>query len=133
MKIKKGTNRIVFVLNNCVVKIPNFTHSWYNFITGLLANMQEHVTWKWNSGKYESSRSKYLCPVIFGCWGGWFVVMVKCDELIGDTIRSKEDLDNTEHERFFPGDDTVANYGFIKDRLVKLDYGSVVCRITNSK
>ena len=132
MKIKKGTNRLVFIFKKYVIKIPNFTYSWTNFITGILANLRENNTWKWNSGKYESGRSIYLCPVLFGCWGGWFIVMAKCDEMIGDVVRKDSELDTSQHRRFFPGDDHTCNYGFYKGRLVKLDYGSVDCRITDS-
>lgn len=95
MKInRKGATRIVFVFDKIVIKIPNFTCQWDHFLMGLLSNIQENKLWKWNTGKFESGRSKYLCPVKWCSFGGWFLIMVKCDELIGDKIRSKEDLDS---------------------------------------
>jgi len=96
-------------------------HSWYNFISGILANMKERNTWRFNSGKYEQGKSKLLCPVLFCGFGGLFIVMRTVDYTIKDCDYTEWDC--SEHIEHFGGDDTVSNYGILSGRLVKIDYG----------
>lgn len=121
MKVNlKGITRIVLELDEVVIKIPNFTCQWNHFLKGLIANMEEDKTWKYNSGKYEKGHSHLLCPVLFCSWGGWFLIMKKaivCD--------SESQIDCTEHIKYFKGDDKPHNYGMIAKNLVKIDYGDL--------
>lgn len=36
-----------------------------------------------------------------------------------------QDLDISEHKKYFPGDDTMSNYGMIDGGIVKIDYGQL--------
>jgi len=122
-----GCTRVVLVFESYVLKIPRFTYSWSHFLKGLLANMQERDCWKWNSGKYEKGDSHLLCPVIWGSWGGWLLIMKRADV--------KRHLDEVYKEKRkycyatiinagFGGDDKPENYGYLNNKLVKVDYGS---------
>lgn len=138
-----GSTRIVFIFKSVVIKIPNFTHSWQNFLKGLIANMSERRTWKYNSGKYETGYSFLLCPVMWSSWGGWIVVMKRADMYrheyeiralpemkmmvdhnasmlaykIWAEMRYKEWI-----EAGFNSDIKVDNFGYYENRLVKIDY-----------
>lgn len=121
---RKGVTRIVIEFKKVVVKIPNFTYSWENFLSGILANIRERDLWKYNSGVYENfDQSKWLCPVLWGSIGGWIIVMKKVDRVL--TSEESELSYNHECIPFFGGDDKPENYGFIADRIVKIDYGNV--------
>lgn len=124
MKIsRKGVTRIVIILRRYVIKIPNFTCQWSHFLRGLIGNMSENQTWKWNSGKYETGKSHLLCPVLWCSWGGWILIMKRVDELITDDNREFWDCD--EHIKFFKGDDSISNYGILSGKLVKIDYADL--------
>lgn len=124
MKINlNGVTRIVIELRRVVIKIPNFTTQWDHFIRGILANINENQTWKWNSGDYEKGKSHLLCPVLWCSWGGWFLIMKKVDSLITD--ENIHLWDCQEHKIYFKGDDTVSNYGFLDGKLVKIDYADL--------
>ncbi len=131
MKINMGgTTRIVFVFKNIVVKIPKFTYSWEHFLKGLIANIGENKTWKYNSGKHERGRSHLLCPVLWCSWGGWILVMKRADvgQWIREVIDMPESPDETEkmYSRWivagFGGDDKADSYGYLNGHLVKVDY-----------
>jgi hypothetical protein len=123
MMIKTGITRIVFVLETRVVKIPNFFYSWQSFLRGILANISEGQTWRWNSGKYERGKSHLLCPVILTSWGGWILIMRKAETAI--FYEDGREFDFSKHIAEFPGDDKPSNYGFLEGRLVKIDYGQL--------
>jgi hypothetical protein len=118
---RNGCTRYVFILRNVVVKIPKPSYNWQNFLKGIIANIHESETWRFNSGKYEKGNSHLLCPVLWCSWGGWVLVMRKVDELITEENINK--FDCTEHIKHFEGDDTISNYGILKGKLVKIDYG----------
>lgn len=123
MICNKGVTRIVFILKHVVIKIPKFTCQWEHFIKGLLANISENKTWKYNSGEYESGKSHLLCPVVWCSWGGWILVMKKVDRCLQYDEWDKWDI--SEHRKHFEGDDTVSNYGILNNKLVKIDYGQL--------
>jgi hypothetical protein len=121
---RKGVTRIVFVFENVVVKIPNFLGKWEHFLYGLIGNVNEKKTWRYNSGKFEKGTSHLLCPVSWCSWGGWVLVMKKAKTL---TEREWEEMPYfaDEHRKHFLGDDTISNYGIFEGRLVKIDYGEL--------
>lgn len=124
MKInRKGVTRIVIELNKVVIKIPNFTCQWSHFLRGLIGNISENQTWKWNSGKFEKGTSHLLCPVIWCSYGGWILIMRKVDELITEENRTQWNCE--EHTKHFQGDDSISNYGILNGRLVKIDYADL--------
>lgn len=122
MKVNmKGVTRIVLVGRRVVIKIPNFTCQWSHFLKGLLANIHEGRTWRYNSGEYEKGISHLLCPVLFTSWGGWMLVMRKATPLTRSDWDKLDDISS--HTLHFPGDDTISNYGYLDGKLVKIDYG----------
>lgn len=131
MKINlKGVTRIVLIFNKFVIKIPNFTYSWHHFLKGLVANINENHTWKYNSGKYERGKSYLLCPVRWASWGGWILIQGRAN--IKVTYENREEFDFSEHILEFEGDDTISNYGEYEGRLVKIDYGDLDIKTTPS-
>jgi hypothetical protein len=120
---RKGVTRIVIELRSVVVKIPNFTCQWSHFLRGIIGNISENQTWKWNSGKFEKGTSHLLCPVVWCSLGGWILIMKKAKPI---TIEQWEAItDISEFKKHFGGDDTMSNYGYYKNRLVKLDYADL--------
>lgn len=123
MKISlKGVTRIVIVFKNVVIKIPNFTCQWDHFLKGIIGNINENKTWKYNSGAFEKGTSYLLCPVIWCSLGGWILIMKRAVPL---TIDQWETTYIPEHKKHFPGDDTLSNYGYLSGRLVKIDYADL--------
>lgn len=118
----KGVTRIVIILKKVVIKIPNFTCQWDHFLKGLIGNIHESKTWRYNSGKYESGTSHLLCPVLWCSWGGWILVMKRAVPLTQDLW---ETTFIPEHKRHYPGDDTLSNYGYLNGCLVKIDYADL--------
>lgn len=120
---RKGCTRLVFIFKNIVIKVPNFTCQWNLFLRGLLANMQEDQTWRWNSGVNEGGNSHLLCPVIWCSWGGWILVMKKAEVFDMDAPHDIIDY-QIWRTAGFGGDDKPCNYGMLEGRVVKIDYGS---------
>lgn len=114
----RGATRVVIVLRHYVIKIPTFK-SWKLFLHGLLANLQER--------QMSTINDAALCPVISGSRIGLFVIMPRCEpvnhrglfftELCRLKIRGKLP------EEFYLRDAKPENFGYLKCRLVKLDYG----------
>lgn len=124
MKInRKGCTRIVLEFENIVIKIPNFLNAWEHFLKGIIGNIEENNTWKYNSGEFESGLSYLLCPVKWCSIGGWILVMEKVDEVLN--YDNKHLWDYNEHVRYFKGDDTPHNYGILKGKVVKIDYAEL--------
>lgn len=124
MKINfKGVTRIVIVFKTVVVKMPK-PFVWNHFLRGVLGNIEEARTWKWNSGKYERGLSHLLCPVVWVSWGGWILIMKKARTLTEDEW-FVTDYSVEEHLREFAGDDSIRNYGYYQGRLVKIDYADL--------
>ena len=128
MKIKRnGICRIVFLIGEYAIKVPNFTYCWHHFLQGLLSNINENKTWKYNG--FDKNRKKVrddlLCPVIWCSWGGWILVMKKA---VPCTFVS-EGGDYIDFSKWivcgWGGDDKADNYGYIDNKIVKLDYGQL--------
>ena len=126
MKIKYGTNRIVFIFNKIVIKIPNFKYSYENFLTGILANLQE---------KRFSGLHKDLAKVKYCHRSGLFLIMEKIGELplyiTFELLHIKLDRKyrNDELREFLFSDFKKENWGYVYGRsdtrdFVKIDYGS---------
>ena len=142
MKVnRRGVTRIVFIFKNVVVKIPNFTYSWKHFLIGITNNIQEKEMWRAMvcvGNEFKTPPSKYfgnyilmsdlLCPVRWASWGGWILIMEKADvEKHIEEVRSLNpgcpyfsysDWKNNGLD----GDDKPDNFGYYKNRLVKIDY-----------
>jgi hypothetical protein len=113
---RQGCTRIVLLVGEYAIKLPNALHGWPLFLQGLLANINERKTW-------TASHSELLCPVLWSSWGGWLLVMrraVPCRWL-------DEGGEEIDYSRWivegFGGDDKPTNYGVLNGHVVKLDYG----------
>lgn len=68
-----GCSRLVVRAGPWAVKLPNFRWGWTAFLRGLLHNMNEAGMWRW--GNMPAKGRATLCPILFACPGGWFLVM----------------------------------------------------------
>ncbi len=129
-----GITRIVFVFKTFVIKIPNFRYSFQHFLKGLIGNINESQTWKYN--RHRPEILEMICPVLWCSWGGWVLIMKRADvdgyiEWIKSLPPLPEGTDLIEHNKMFyskwinaglGGDDKADNYGFLKGNVVKIDY-----------
>jgi hypothetical protein len=115
---KTGATREVFFVGRWAVKVPKITRGWYQFLCGLLANIQERELSKLNR--------RELCPVSFSLPGGWLVVMPKATPLTDQQLETFDMLE------FLMPDDGLAlpvepkgnSFGMLDGRIVAVDYGS---------
>ncbi len=122
MQIKtNGVTRLVFVFSTFVIKVPKPRH-WRNFLRGLIGNINEGDTWKWNSGKYEKGTSHLLCPVIWSMWGGWLLIMKRAEPI---TTKQEGEVFRQDDWALFKGDDSLSNYGLLDGVCVKIDYADL--------
>lgn len=134
---RTGVTRVVFVFKNFVVKVPNFTYSFENFLRGMLSNIHERNSWRYN--KTYPDKLELICPIIWASWGGWVLVMKRADvEKWLHEVRLMPPIENPEDwycqkvnndklykkwiDAGFGGDDKADNYGYFENRLVKIDY-----------
>ena len=116
--MKKGTTRLVFLLDKYAIKIPNFTYSWQNFLTGCLANCNERTFCKQWKGMPEYN---LVAKTYFSSWFGLINIQEKVYTL-GLPIWH---VDNWVDERFsgICSDIKTENFGFNKKgEVVCLDY-----------
>jgi len=118
MKIFYGTTRTVLHTGNYVIKIPALS-SWKHFLCGLLANQSETL--------FSKFFSSGLCPVVFGVWGGWLIIMPYAKPL---TLEEFTELDVTwwsnRGDYIIPVEDKQDSFGWLNNEIVAVDYGS--CR-----
>lgn len=122
MRIKRGATRIVFIFKQFVIKIPNI-QEYRLFLNGLLANLQEKEFSKMNRSD--------LCHVKFCTKFGLILIMNKAEELDIkniDWLIFKEQLEskyeNDQMKEFILSDSKPSNWGYINNKLVKIDYGN---------
>lgn len=111
--IENGITRKVFLIGKYAIKVPQTDYGWKYFLKGLLANMSECASSKYN--KYE------ICPVLFSSWGGWFLVMPRLklpsEEEFKESGITKQYCDRLNVE--FKSN----SFGWMDGRLVAIDYG----------
>lgn len=112
-RIKSGVTRVVILLGNIAIKIPNPRYGWSKFLYGLLSNMQESrmscLSNKWS-----------LAPTIWQIKGGWLNIQQRCDPI------SHEDFEKLSPSDFpIACDFKIENFGRLKGRIVLLDYGEL--------
>lgn len=114
---KRGATRVVIVMRHIVIKIPSIT-SWKLFLLGLLANMQER--------QFSTMRDPNLCPVITSSRFGFFVVMPRCHPIRNMGLYATElyRIRGSLPRDFYISDAKPENFGYMRGRLVKLDYGN---------
>jgi hypothetical protein len=125
MRIELGVTRRVFIFNKFVVKIPS-TKEYKLFLNGILANLQE----KQRSGQHPDLASVLWCDPL-----GLFLFMEKADavgypgwfedEMWGPFQEMlAEKYKDDDLKEFLLSDPKPSNWGYIGDKLVKIDYGN---------
>ena len=126
MIIKEGSTRIVLLIRDWAIKIPNF-REWRLFLHGLLANMQEKTL-----NVYPE-----VCPIIFSFPGGFLNIAKRTRELT-DLEFEQEILPKCERDTnyvnrvyFVNTDDyclsvegKASSFGWLDGRIVIIDYGN---------
>lgn len=123
MEIKRGSTRIVFLIRNWAIKIPNFL-GWRLFLHGLLANMQEKVF----------SIYPEVCPVIFYVCGGFLNVAKRARELT--ELEYEMEIQYTypttssgniifkDADYYLEAESKPSSFGWVDGKIVLIDYGN---------
>lgn len=118
MKIIKGTTRLVLVTKYFVIKVPNFTYSQQNFLSGCLANYNE----RWFCRKFKMlPEIELVAKTYFTSWFGLFNIQERVFPLDYDIKEYPEIKETYKHVcKDFKSD----NFGETKTgTTVCLDYG----------
>lgn len=104
-------------MGNIAIKIPQFRYGWQRFLNGVLANIQE--------GYMSTIGDDRLCPVLFKSWGGFFLIMPRCDSLSEQEYLA---IDPKKSMKDLPVEDKPCSYGWLNvngtKKIVAVDYGS---------
>lgn len=116
MKVRYGTHRTVYLIGKYAIKRPVFVE-WRLFLKGLLANMQE--------AQFSRTGWPELCPVVFACPGGFFIVMRRAEPLDFDTfwLMNVSTFQNR-GSYHVPVENKLDSFGVLDGRVVAVDYGS---------
>jgi hypothetical protein len=116
---KRGAHRLVFMTKCYALKVPRAGA----ISSGCRANRTETDRWK-------ATHNECLCPVICGAWGV-FVLMPFASPLSNEEFAefSMTDAQTSPSNPFAlnyggdGGDFKQSNYGMLRGRIVKIDYG----------
>lgn len=115
MHISKGSTRLVFIVFDIAIKIPNPTN-WKMFLCGLLGNMQEAAFW--------TMRLDGMCPVIFSLPGGFFNVMRRAKILTDDEFEVFDvNAWISDNQDCIPVELKRDSFGWLDGKVVAVDYG----------
>lgn len=108
-----GGSRTVLLIGPWAIKFPTLRYGWVIFLKALLANIQEATIW--DNCWYDDR----LCPVFWLSPGGFCLIQQRVDR-----VCTYEDP-TPDYSRFqgLPKDHKPDNFGWLKGRLVMLDYG----------
>jgi hypothetical protein len=117
VSLKRGAMRLVFLTKRYVLKVPRASA----LSDGLRANRTERQTWK-------TTRHENLCPIIWGDACGFFVVMIRArcltDKEFGEFLMQDALIESNPFASDHGGGDfKQSNFGVLKGRIVKIDYG----------
>ncbi len=111
-----GVTRIVLLIGNVAVKIPNI-RQWRLFLRGLLGNMQERL--------FGTSWMQGFCPIVCSDPFGFVVVMRRAIPL------SDKEWAEFDYEKFvnradykIPVENKQDSFGWVGSQIVAIDYGS---------
>ncbi len=116
MKVANGCTRKVFLIGKYAIKIPQISYQWRHFLLGLLANMQEK--------HFSDMKDDRMCPVLFAAWGGWILIMPRCEELSNCQYHSINISEFWEGQFKVPVEQKQSSFGIYKGKIVAIDYGS---------
>ena len=114
--VNKGITRLVILIGDYAIKIPNYRYEHNHFLKGCTAN--------WNEREFYKNRCSmrlWVAPSYFCSWFGLFQIQARCIEM-------DRHLTNKEKSFYKPlcgTDFKKENFGYYKDRLVCLDYPDV--------
>lgn len=116
----KGSTRLVFSLSkNLVIKVPNFTFSHSNFLSGCIANWKERNYYKlFSKIDCNTTHTKNVAPCYYCCCFGLFSIYAKC--IVNNKELTSEQLKVL--SKYSGGDNKPTNFGYYKGSLVCLDY-----------
>lgn len=115
MTRKYGTHRTVYLIGSWAIKRPVFVE-WRLFLYGLLANMQET--------NFSRTGWPELCPVIFGCPGGFFLIMRRAEPLPNATFWMLDyEAFRQQKDYVVPVENKYDSFGLYDGRIVAVDYG----------
>lgn len=117
--IEQGISRIVFLVGNYAIKIPNFHYSHSHWLQGCYANWSERNYYKvFSKADYEENMVEHVAPSLFCSWFGLVQIQARCEPM-------EEDLTDEQKEFYYPlcaRDCKKQNFGWYKGKLVCLDY-----------
>ena len=117
MNIVQGETRIVFIIGNYAIKIPNYLKGYRQFLYGLLSNTQEVQFQK---------QSQYLMPVIFRLPFNFVIVMPKAEVLMQNLSPDDFHKITTDLGVYPRVDYKPDSFGMWKNRVYVIDYGTTV-------
>lgn len=95
MKIKVGSSRFVFIINNYVIKVPIFL-SWRRFISGIVSNFIEY-------NSYMKTKSDYINRILFN-FGGIITISERLDEITENEFNNLSEENKIEFNKFIFND-----------------------------
>ena len=113
----KGCTRIVLLIGNYAIKIPNFTVCHLHFLHGCYANWSERHYCKIMRGVENNELYDLVAPSLFCSFFGLLQVQKRCVEL-------NRQLTNDEILKFknVCSDIKMENFGIYKNNIVCMDY-----------
>lgn len=122
-KIKIGSSRIVILIFNIAIKIPNFLTEYRHFLYGFAANKNERLRYNL-SKKNNTLLNSVLLESIFCSWGGLFHIqkrgIIITHSFFIDKIYNSNNIELFKEACY--GDLKYSNFGIYKGKIVCLDY-----------
>jgi hypothetical protein len=115
--IVQGETRIVFIIGNYAIKIPNFLKGYRQFLYGLISNTQE---------VHYQKQSHYLMPVIFRIPFNFVIVMPKA-KVLSENLSFDDYVKITDSLGAYPKvDHKPDSFGIWKNQVYVIDYGTTI-------
>ena len=114
--VRHGATRTVLLIGPYAVKVPSLRHGTRNFLTGMLANMQEAT--------FAKAGWPVVCPVLFSLPVGLVVILPRCAP-----VESEPDVEWWQTFTIKPDYEVPVEWkrdslGVLDGRIVAVDYGS---------
>lgn len=114
-----GITRIVILIHNYAIKIPNFRICHLHFLQGCYANYAERQYYKSHSNiSYKNNMSLHAAPSYFCMFFGILQIQARCEQNSKELTNEQIKFFETLHR----GDKKKENFGYYKGKLVCLDY-----------
>lgn len=118
-QIKYGVSRIVFLIGNIAIKIPNPFYGDRYFVMGMSGNIHECEIYKLALKVRKGIADPYLAKVYFRLPFGLAVIMKRYNNVLSRPLTQSEikDIPLTEV------DPKIENFALENNQIVVLDYG----------